>query len=91
MTLIFPFMTMGGPNSTRARFLAFFAFGCAAVALALRYGMTHRWGDDLLVTGIAMTLIWFGWISVWAFGVLALRCADSGLFMPRITAVIGSA
>ena len=86
------FSMIGGPSTPgRSRFLAWFAFACAALALMMRYGMADKWGADWFVTLAGMGLIWLGWISVLAFGVLAVRRAEPGAFMRRMTAMIGAA
>lgn len=84
-------MIGGGATPMRMRLLACLAFGCAALALVLRYGMAQSWGADWSVTLAGMGLIWLGWISVLAFGVLAVRRAERGVFMRRLTAVVGAA
>lgn len=89
--LIFRAMIRPPATPGMTRFLACCAFGCAAAALALRYGMAQRWGADMLMTGAGVLLIWLGWISVLAFGTQALRQADPHRIMRQMTAVIGAA
>jgi len=83
---------IGGPSTPRrSRFMARFTFTCAALALWLRHGMPDKWGADWFVTLMGMGLIWLGWISVLAFGVLAVRRAEPGIFMRRLTGMVGAA
>ncbi len=88
--LIFRFLTQRAPSANGARRLAVFAFSCAAIALAIRYGVARRWGADVVNTGVGIMFIWLEWIGVLAFGTQALRRADPGILMRRWTAVFGS-
>ena len=89
--LMFRFQTMRAPSPAGSRFLVVFALACAVGALGLRYAEVSHWGGDPLVTAAGIVLIWFGWITVLAFGAQALRRADPGRAMRRLTAVLGAA
>ena len=89
--LAFRALTRGGPSPTAFRRLAIFTALCAATGLTLRYGFTHLWGQNLLVTGTGIAFIWGGWIGVLAYGAQALRRMDHGLRMRRWTAEAGAA
>lgn len=88
--LFFCILTARAATVTWSRKVALLAIGCAAVALMLRYGTPAHWGRDPLVTGLAIGMMWIGWISVLAFAVLALRRADSGVMMRRLSTVLGA-
>jgi cytochrome c biogenesis factor len=87
--LIFRALTKRPPSKSGTWFLAVFTFVCAACALAIRYGLTKSWGDDMLMAGVSLLLIWLGWIGVLAFGTQALRRAHPGPSTRRWTAVLG--
>lgn len=89
--LIFRLLTRHTPSPAGTRWLAVFAFGCAAVALTIRYGFTRLWGADEMSTAAGIIFIWLGWIGVLAYGTQALRRAVPGISMRRWTAVLGSA
>ncbi|WP_372988715.1 hypothetical protein [Sulfitobacter sp.] len=89
--LMFRVQTMSAPSPMGSRMLVFFALACAVGAIWLRYGTMPDWGEEPLVTVAGIVLIWWGWITVLAFGTQALRRADPGRSMRRLTAVIGTA
>lgn len=88
--LTFRALTKKPPSISGTRFLAAFTFGCAACALAIRYGLAKSWGVDMLMAGVSLLLIWLGWIGVLAFGTQALRRAYPGPSTQRWTAVLGA-
>ena len=75
--LVFRALTRGGPSPTAFRRLAIFTALCAATGLTLRYGFTHLWDQNLIVTGTGIAFIWGGWIGVLAYGAQALRRMDA--------------
>lgn len=89
--LIFRQLTRHAPAPKGMKWLAVFSFGCAAVALTIRYGFVRLWGADEISTAVGIMFIWLGWIGVIAFGTQALRRAAPGVSMRRWTAVLGAA
>jgi hypothetical protein len=89
--LIFRFLTLPKATVTQSRRMAVLALICAIAALILRYGLPAHIASDPSMILASVLLIWLGWISILAFGALALRRADPGLSMRRMSAVLGAA
>lgn len=89
--LIFRFLTLPKATIPHARKMAVLALACAIAALVLRYGLPEYIASDPWMILASVLLIWLGWISILAFGALALRRADPGLSMRRMSAVLGAA
>ena len=89
--LSFRGLTQAPPEAARQKRLLIGTALCAGTGLAMRYGLAAHWGRDFLVTVSSITLIWFAWIGVLAYGAQALRQADPGRAMRRWTGVIGAA
>jgi len=88
--LVFREVTRPDPSQTQLRVIASVTAVLALGGLAVRYGFAPQWGNDLILTCAGILLIWLAWIGVLAFGTQALRRADNGLRMRRLTGVVGA-
>jgi hypothetical protein len=89
--LAFRGLTREGPMVDSQRRLIIGTLVCAGTGLVMRYGFADLWGRNLQMTVVSVTLIWFAWIGVLAFGALKLRAMDQGVGMRRWTGIIGAA
>ncbi len=89
--LAFRLITKVVPTDKSQRMLGIATAILAGSGLALRYGLVDLWGRHIGMTVLSISLIWFAWIGVLAYGARALRQVDTGTRMRRWTGVIGAA